>query len=222
MAAETDAFIVATYALWAGDVAYAERLLRDYSPPHRTPTLDREQIESPEDIVRAVGALRLRQVWQKRAEFERIVDLESEQLGELTSEPQVIETKHLRGALWRRSERQFLLQAYLTHLEWAGRLLELAQEAASRANVRRQDERRSLLPEPEAERSRGASWSVEGTLFIEVDVNDLGQIEANGLWTRLDLPESSEAIITPFSNLLNDLDRPVGKSDLAREPQTPE
>src|SRR5690349_15457070 len=105
MAAETDAFIVATYALWAGDVAYAERLLRDYSPPHRTPTLDSERIKSPEDIVRAIGSLRLRQVWQKRAEFERIVKLESNQLSGLTSEPQIIETKHLRGALWRGGER---------------------------------------------------------------------------------------------------------------------
>jgi hypothetical protein len=222
MAAETDAFIVATYALWAGDIAYAERLLREYSPPSRTHALDSERFESPEDVVRAVGALRLRQIWQKRGEFERIVNRQFEQIGELTAEPQIAETKHLRATLWRRGERQFQLQGYLTQLEWEPRLLELAQEAASRSQSARPERSRSLLPQADAKRPLGASWSIEGTLFIEVEVNDLGQIEANGLWTRLDLPESAEAVVTPFSNLLNDLDRPIDKSDLVREPQRPE
>jgi len=59
MAAETDPFIIATYALWAGDFAYAEDLLREFSPPHRTPRVDAESVEGPETIIKAVGALRV-------------------------------------------------------------------------------------------------------------------------------------------------------------------
>jgi hypothetical protein len=33
MGAEPDKFIIASFAIWAGDFAYFEKLLRDFSPP---------------------------------------------------------------------------------------------------------------------------------------------------------------------------------------------
>ena len=71
MPADTDKFIVATFALWAGDFGFAERLLRQFSPPRDTPLLQ-ERAGSPDDVMRATGVLRLRQLWQRRGEFRRL------------------------------------------------------------------------------------------------------------------------------------------------------
>ena len=71
MAADTDKFIVAMFALWAGDFSYCDKLLREFSPPRRSPRNETEA-HSPEDFIRISGALRLRQLWQKRGEFKKL------------------------------------------------------------------------------------------------------------------------------------------------------
>jgi hypothetical protein len=225
MAAETDIFIIATYALWAGDFAYAEDLLQEYSPPHQTPAISRNGIESPEAILRAIGALRLRQLRQKRGEFRRLAAEQVRNGVELTGEPTILETKHLRSTLWRRDERTFVMRGYLKSLLWDRRLLECAHNAAETAShfeSKQSPTRDELLESAESHYPIGASWVIEGELFIQVEVTDLGQIEARGVWTRLRLPQDSEPVIGPFFNLLQSLDRPVDKGDIARNPPTPE
>jgi hypothetical protein len=220
MAAETDIFIIATYALWAGDFAYAEELLREFSPPYRSPAVDADSIESPELIIKAVSAFRMRQVSQKKGEFRKLAsDLRRGDI-ELTGTPLILATKHLRACLWRRDEREFVMRGYLIDLSWERRLLELAREASVR-------ERRLRIQEPHADdffrkgderyETRGGTWSVEDNIFIRVHVNDLAQIQANGLWPRVLLPTQADEITSPFLNILKSLDRNVSPGDLTHE-----
>src|SRR2546430_13772592 len=109
MPAETDKFIVATFALWAGDFAFCEELLREFSPPAETPTFV-EDIQHPEDVIRSTGALRLRQLWQKRGEFRKLAAEYSDQGVEVTDKPIILETKNLRATVWRTGEREFVMQ----------------------------------------------------------------------------------------------------------------
>src|SRR5215510_6748589 len=109
MAADTDKFIVAMFALWAGDFSYCDKLLREFSPPRRSPRNETEA-HSPEDFIRISGALRLRQLWQKRGEFKKLASHYNRAGFEVTDEPNVLETKHLRATVWRVSEREFVMQ----------------------------------------------------------------------------------------------------------------
>ena len=86
MPAETDKFIVATFALWAGDFAFCDELLREFSSTAQTPTTA-EHIERPEDIMRSTGALRLRQLRQKRGEFRELAAEYAGQGVEVTDKP---------------------------------------------------------------------------------------------------------------------------------------
>ena len=83
MAAETDSYIIASSALWAGDFEYFEKLLRAYSNPSDVEPID-QGAEVPEDFIRATGALRLRQLWQKRGEFKKLAREYARQGAEIT------------------------------------------------------------------------------------------------------------------------------------------
>jgi len=210
MPADTDRFIVATFALWAGDFAFFEQLLREFSSPRSAPSLE-DDLESPEDLIRATGALRLRQFRQKRGEFKRLA---AEYLGqgfEIAERSLVLETKHLRGTIWRIGEREFSLQAYLKDLTWEEELFALARrEAARNALPQRisqaETESPSLSPAEHSVQGSGATWTVIGNPFMQVELTDLGLVEVSVLWTESRLPESVEEIQHPLSQLLARLD----------------
>jgi len=214
MAAETDKFVIATFALWAGDFAYFEQLLREFSHPHDTPPID-EGAERPEDFIRATGALRLRQLWQKRGEFKKLT-LEYAGPGiEVTDTPIILKTTHLRATLWRTDEREFLMQGYLKELGWQKELFEQVHRQAGRDESRKVQA--SIPPtdlfytHPEGERSMplGTAWAVPGNPFLQVELTDLGLLEAAGLWTEPRLPDNAKAIIDVFQKLLTALDEPL-------------
>jgi hypothetical protein len=216
MAAKTDPFIVATFALWAGDFAYVAEHLREFSPPHNTPSID-DGAESPEDFIRATGALRLRQLRQKRGEFKKLTSEYADQDVEITDKPIILETKHLRATVWRIGEREFVMQGYLRELSWQNRLFELAHREASRNDAPkvRIPKGPAYLIESEAEgeplKPLGVAWAVAQNPFIQVELTDMGLLEATGLWTERRLPQDAEAITKPFLNLLNALDKPLTK-----------
>ena len=214
MPAETDKFVIATFALWAGDFAYVEKLLREFSPPHETSLID-EAAETPEDFIRATGALRLRQLWQKRGEFKKLT---AEYLGqgvEITDTPSILETKHLRATLWRTGEREFLMQGYLKELGWQNGLFELARREASGHEVSKTSlpSQSPYLLEPGAEgeplKPLGVAWTVTQNPFVQVELTDLGLLEATALWIEPRLPENAAAIKGPLLKLLEGLDAPL-------------
>jgi hypothetical protein len=211
MSAETEKFIVATFALWAGDFKQVEKLLGEYSPPARTQTLDSD-IESPEDLIRRTGALRLRQLRQKKGEFKNLAREYQSGDSVLRSDPLILETDNLRSALWRVSSREFHLYAYLKNLDRQNEMIQLAHLEASRherfEEFAKQPERDLFSGEKDSEPKDplGVAWTVAGNPFLQVQVSDLCLVEVRTIWTASRLPRTAEAITKPLLSLLISLD----------------
>jgi hypothetical protein len=210
MGAETDQFIVATFALWAGDFDYVESLLGQYSPPAKTSKIS-DVIESPEELIRRTGALRLRQIWQKKGEFKKLASAYSSDRGGFNSSPVIIETNNLRGALWRIGSREFQLHGYLKMLERHEEMIRLAHREASRNELLEPqvtEGEANLFPgeDDKPRRPLGVSWNVTGDPFLQARVSDLCLVEVNGIWTGSRLPKNAEDIMNPFSSLLESID----------------
>lgn len=214
MTAETDKFIVATFALWAGDFAFFERLLKEFSPPWNLRSPE-GGVESPEDVIRATGALRLRQLWQKKGEFQKLIVEYRPQGIQIVEQPLTLQTRHLRATVWRTGEREFSMQAYLRDLAWEEELFARARREASR---NRPPQRRfppglseAVGPAPERlpGKALGDSWTVAGNPFLQIELTDLGLLDVSALWTELELPESGESITRPLFELLRVLDEPA-------------
>jgi hypothetical protein len=214
MAADHDPFLIASFALWAGDFRYFETLMRKFASPRQTLSL-LEGIDSPEDIMRAVGTLRLRQLLQRRSEFNRLLAQPLRDFRrELSDDPLTIESAHLRAAVWRTDSREFVMQAYLTDLDWQDRLFANAQALAAASSVSERREQRDELEETVAPAASnlpiyqplGGRWVVTGNPFIRVALTDLGLLEANALWTGATIPEHADSLRKPFAAVLASLE----------------
>lgn len=215
MAAETDKFIIASSALWAGDFEFFEALLREYSHPSEVePICDNAKL--PEDFIRATGALRLKQLWQRRGEFRKLAGKYERQGAAITDRPTIMQTKHLRATLWRTGTREFLMQGYLTELSWEDELFLRARLLAYPSEIStskgpaqtRQTAEADDLSEEESYTPLGAAWVIADNPFIQIELTDLGLVEATGIWTGRELPGAAAAITGPFLNLLHKLDAP--------------
>jgi hypothetical protein len=205
MSVDTDRFITAMFALWAGDFEYAETLLSDYT--NERPL--NGAVESPEELIRRTGLLRLRQLRQKKGEF-KLLAAEHDLRDQVQATPDVLETTHIRGALWRLGPREFNLLAYLTDLQWQEQMLGFAREQAElyehyepATSGRRQ---RPLQRELRSMASSGVAWTVTGSVLMQAHISDLCLLEVNGIWTLGGLPNTNEEIRGPFLKLLHALD----------------
>jgi len=215
MAAKTDKFIIATFALWAGDFEYFEKLLREFSKPFNIPQIA-DAVETAEDVIRDTGARRLRQFRQKKGEFRKLVLEFAERGVEITDRPMVVEVTHMRGTIWRIGEREFVMQAYLKDLSWENDLFSRAA-----ANAESKGNRDDVAPkasdlsgqstEGDGYHSKGCAWVVFGNPFIQVHLTDLGLLEARGMWVERTLPEDAESITNAFVRVLGSLDAHSGE-----------
>ena len=206
MPVDAENFITATFALWAGDFEYAEQLLSRYS--NESPLKD--AVESPDDLIRRTAALRLRQLRQKKGEFKSLA-AEQGLRSPVQANPAVLETKHLRGALWRLGAREFNLCAYLTDLSWHENMLRFAhREAALHERVEEPIVQKNygldFRDEQQSKINLGVAWTVTGSVLLRAQLSDLCLLEVNGLWTEPELPHTDEEIKQPFVRLLNALD----------------
>ena len=206
----TDKFIIASFALWAGDFEYFEKVMKEYSLLRLSHTVDKG-IESPEDVIRAIGALRLRQLWQKKGEFKRLSEESQHEGMEISDRPLTIETAHLRAAIWRTGERNFSMFAYLTDLSWEKKLFYYAQEKALKyiaglPEAPMSDEHSTEPQRKETVKGLSVNWAILGNPFIQIGLSDLGMLEAHALWTEQRLPKDAEEIINPLLKVLNALE----------------
>ena len=112
------------------------------------------------------------------------------------------------------------MRGYLIDLSWESRLLELAREASlheRRSRLLSLQQRDLLISGEERYETRGGTWAVEENMFMRVYVNDLGQIQVNGVWPRVLLPTQAAEITLPFFNVLKSLDRDGDPGDLTKE-----
>lgn len=186
-------------------------LLRGFSPPWSTPSLE-DHLESPGDLIQATGALRLKQLWQKRGEFKKLIAEYREQGVQVAEHPIVLETKHLRATLWRIGEREFIILGYLKDLSWQEELFARARrEAAKNESPQRRFppdvvESRGPSPDRQSVQGLGSTWTVVGNPFMRVELTDLGLLEVSLLWIEPRLPESVEEMRRPLLQLLGRLD----------------
>lgn len=209
MNVDTDRYIVATHALWAGDFEKFEALLRDFSPATKHSRRP-ETAETPEDFIKATGSLRLRQFWQKRSEFGALTEEYADSNVQITDKPTILETAHLRAALWRMGEREFLMQGYLTDLKWEQNLFARAHKEARKSVTPEKSFKKQptlgFMPEERSRMSPGCAWVQVGNPFLQVELTDLALLEASGLWLKRQLPEQAAEITKAFQSVLNALD----------------
>ena len=214
MAVETDTFVIATMALWAGDFTYFRQIVRGsvYEP-----AILQSRAEGPEAIIEAVAGLRLRQLGRKRAEFKELAASLNSRQGDLTDEALVLQTEHLRATVWRTGPREFGLYGYLRDLKYESELFKRAQSLSD--SIRPQQASSTYEADYRVKASGpafmplGAAWSVTGDLFIQAEVSDMGLLESTGLWTAGPLPRDSKAVSGPFMALLWSLD-PLRRQDV--------
>lgn len=206
MSVETDNFIRATFALWAGDFEYAEALLTPYS---NSPSLDSDA-ESPDDLIKRTAGLRLRQLRYKKREF-KVLAGEYGLRTPVQATPAVLETRHMRGALWRLGTREFNLRAYLTDLSWDEKMLHLAHSEAAlherfEERFLQSDYSLDFLGNREPRTTLGVTWTVTGNILLRAQLSDLCLLDVNGIWTQQGLPKADEQVREPFLRLLKTLD----------------
>ena len=169
MAAETDTFVVASAALWAGDFYYFETLMGKFVS-QRGPQSSRDEVKDPEAIIMRTGEIRLKQLWQKRGEFRKLARSQIREGDMQTDKPIILETVHLRATVWRTGTREFLMQGYLTDLGFENRFFENARKVAKVAGGSAAASKLGNWESPEVKGEAmmplGASWYVPGDLFV--------------------------------------------------------
>src|SRR6266567_4282797 len=168
MSAKSDRFIVATYALWAGDFVFAEQLLEDSGASVGTGGDD-----IAEELMARMARRHLRQLRRRRAEFRTLAEeYSTRRVGRsLSGEPLVLETPHMRATVWREGVRTFRMQSYLRDLTW---------ESALFQNVRREKQKSDSVSSMSIREARpwfGTGWIEVGSPLLEIEVTDLGQVE---------------------------------------------
>lgn len=196
-------YIVARMALWAGDFDYCQELLADFCKGYGTLP---DAVAGPEELIQYAGALRLRQLRQKKGEFNRLQRLAEPRASRGVYQPTSIQVVHLRGVVWRRGAREFELRAYLTDLSWQDTLFDHVRKLHDSVQEMNVGDEMQQDGDRRAYQRLGGNWSVTGNPFIQVQVSDLGLIRADALWTERVLPADAPSITRPFQVILEQLD----------------
>jgi hypothetical protein len=202
MGVEIESFVIASFALWAGDIDYAASLLSEYAAGTSLPDL--EGIYEPEQVLRAAAATRLQEI---RALRELRGDPENPTP---SSRPPVLKTAHLRGVVWQTNEREFQLKAYLSSLSWETSLFDNAGTVSLAASGDSQAPLPTRSPAHRESGARSAAWVVTGNPFIRVYLGEMGLLQANALWTLRRTPDNLEAILDALQRVLASLDSGAG------------
>jgi len=206
MDAETDNYIIATFALWAGDFKFCETLLKKIAPVKQYRKIP-DSVEGPEQFIKYIAALRQRQLSQKKGEFEKLISHYRSKDIDLVSSSTVIETNHLRGVIWRLDDRHFRLLAYLQDLSWENGLFEKSIQLL----IKVREKKISGLfidtrHKPPTDSHYIRSWGLLGNPFITVHQSEIGLIEATAIWIEEELPKDFNHIQEKLEAVLKYLD----------------
>lgn len=217
-------YAIARLALWAGDLKYADALLKAIL--RDKPRLRRGEKNDFDADPIAFAARRLRsQISRRRSEYHRLLKASGLPEDELSENPTTIDSSQLniRGVLWPRDDDQFTMLAFLTSandevqrgffaraIRFGGGSESVEKSAATVAgydvDVVEQDSQSKLESRPVA---FSPSWKrTEGNLFLRIVVGDYATIEVNGVWTGNEQPGESD-IVPELQKVLNSLDPAV-------------
>jgi hypothetical protein len=214
-----ETYIVAQYAQWAGDYAYATQLLAElqllpFEGPLPRSVSDNERVERnlthQDDILRVAAAPRARALRERIEQFGRLREGLPAPYNAVSHTPLVLTGRHLRGTIWRTAVREFRFRCYLLHLSEEQGFLRQA-DALCQRNEGEQEELIDAEPGtaqlPEF-RGRDVSWVMPGNPFVNVTVSELCLAQALLLWVDRTPPETIEPIQRVCQKLLDELDPP--------------
>jgi hypothetical protein len=117
MASKIDSYIIATFARWALDNEYYEKMIQQFN----TSDDDYQNSRSDPDAI-AISAIQLlfdnvKKSKRNKSELLSKKNLESYQ-ERTTWKHQIVQKPHTRGTIWRNSEISFVFKAYLTDLKF--------------------------------------------------------------------------------------------------------
>jgi hypothetical protein len=187
-------YIVARMAQWAGDFDYALTQYAAFATAAQDVDAhaEREYDSTPEGIMREAARLRHQQITARIDEFKEFT--RQAEIGELTYQPLIIATAHLRGAIWRLGLRWLQMRAYMFDLSWATELKARAQALLQRYG--------GIHGGTEG----AGTWSLGGNPFVTVTLSDRCLIQADAHWASTNFPESADPFIRKFRRVLADLD----------------
>lgn len=192
----SEAFLQGSNALWAGDYDSALRSFKEL--PSARVDLTQVQGWSGSDFLLRAQEHRARQVEAARDQFKRaVMGLPSEYRGLAAGGLPLPGTPHLRGVLFRNSNRHFEMRGYLSDFSWAEQFLQNAKEISSEHTQEKSNQTEVIMS--------GFSWERPGKLFIETHVSRLGLISAQGFWSPDELP-TGQILKKEFQLVLEQLD----------------
>jgi hypothetical protein len=206
--ADTNAYIVARFAEWAGDLSYSRDLYAKVGRGEQY-RLFREKFDRPTDVIGFVASLRAARLGEPIGERQTLAAkaFALEMADEITAHVDPLPlraTQNLRAVVHRVGQRDFEMRAYPSNLDYESRLYEMAQKFGTGSAT--SDGKRKADQERKSYKSPGGEWVIEGVLFQQVTVSDFGLIKSDGRWTKEDLPRNAEEILAPFQRLLYTLD----------------
>lgn len=214
-----DAYVVARFAEWAGDVEYSRKLYAEFGRGTRYYRFP-EQFDGPVEVIRFVSELRAARLGKPVPEETRLLAnevfaVEEEGISTEAAKPVALEpTTHLRAVVHRVGTRDFEMRGYLSAPDFERHLYANAAALGARPLATDLD----ALDSDSIYSGPGGAWVIEGTLFQQVAVSDFGLIKSRGRWTRAELPRDAREVLDPFQRLLDALD-PVRVQVSVREGQ---
>ena len=210
-----DSYLIAQYAYWAGDFAYAQECYartagRETSPAQRgvrrrTDDAMIEDLHDADALLAYVADKREQRIADKRRTFQTLTRSFSPDLGELFPDPLILPTTRLRGAVWRLSDREFEMRAYVSAVKHAKHVLERAKEIARERGTEPTETHTQEPPELRPYITEVFEWFESGNPFVSVLVTGLLFIEVRAFWTASQLPSSFTPIQARLQDILNSL-----------------
>lgn len=207
MAVVFDRFIISSSALWAGDFDYFEEQLKLFIQESAQNASTEEELEITDILIIEEAERRLRQLSLRKLEFENLAEKSGERI---MMTPRVLVRENFRATIWRKTQREFHLQAYLTDLSLHPKLLRRGRALASQSEsdlVSRVGPQ-TRFPDTSVETygSLGAAWTEFSDMLLEIRVSDLGLVEARGIWIQRALPDNEQKLLESFNKLLDALE----------------
>jgi len=179
MTAQSHDVIVASFALWAGDWCYLDRLIEE-----NLIKIEREKKEGFDDLFSRLKKSQLNRYKKKR-------DLFIKEKG-LTKFP-ILETDHIRSTIWYVSDFEYCLKGYLKDLTWEKVFIDQMHLTSALISP----------TENKMEKSRFSTvWRTGKNKNCITRIDDMGLIESNIYICNFDLKERQQCAKDHFKEVL--------------------
>jgi hypothetical protein len=163
-----------------------------------------EDLETPDDLLAYVANRRGQRIAEKRRTFGTLVKpLPSDAQDPLVSQPLVLETDQLRGAVWRLGAREFKMRAYVSAIKHGKKVLKRASEIAQERGS--EGSQHAVKPDEPVFVTPVYEWEKTGNPFLTIIVSRMLFIEVEAFWSGKKIPKTFKPIQKHLQSVLDDL-----------------